>query len=292
MKVSIIMPTYNRANTISRAIKSIINQTYDDLELIIVDDGSVDNTKEVISEFDDKRIKYIYQKNSGACSARNAGIKISKGKYIAFLDSDDEWNINKLEKQIKFIEEKNAKVVFCNYFYEKAGKIQVAINKLKKDYLINLDLLDKNYITTGALFIEKELIIKKGMFDEDMPRYQDWELVLRLSNDNKIYFQNECLLTLHYQKESISSSTSLSKKIIALEKIYSKNSKLYELDKKSYSHLCWSIGLYNLCLGNLDYKNLETGVFHNGINVKRLFIYVLIKIGFRKLIVKEYLKNH
>ncbi len=115
MKISIVMPTFNRASTISRAINSIINQDYSNFELLIVDDGSTDNTKEIVDSFDDKRIKYIFQKNSGACKARNTGINKSSGEYIAFLDSDDEWDELKLMKQICFLKEKKADATFCNY---------------------------------------------------------------------------------------------------------------------------------------------------------------------------------
>jgi len=91
--VSVIIPTYNRAHTIGRAIKSVLNQTYQDFEIIVVDDGSTDNTEEVVKSFRDKRIRYIqHKKNKGAAAARNTGIKSAKGKYIAFQDSDDDDN--------------------------------------------------------------------------------------------------------------------------------------------------------------------------------------------------------
>ena len=92
-KVSIIIPTYNRANLLPRAINSVLNQTFKDFELIIVDDGSTDNTRKVVKEFEEKdsRIKYIWQENfGGPAKPTNTGLKISKGKYIAFLDSDNE----------------------------------------------------------------------------------------------------------------------------------------------------------------------------------------------------------
>ena len=90
--VSVIIPTFNRAHLIGRAIKSVLNQTYQDFEIIVIDDGSTDNTGEIIRSFTDKRIKYIkkYKKNKGISVARNIGIKVARGKYIALLDSDDE----------------------------------------------------------------------------------------------------------------------------------------------------------------------------------------------------------
>ena len=119
--VSVIIPTYNRAHLVGRAIQSVLEQTYKDFELIVIDDGSNDNTEYIIKEFQkkDKRIKYIaYKKNKGGSAARNAGIKSSKGEYIAFLDSDDEWLSEKLEKQIRLFSSMPAKVgvIYCGRY--------------------------------------------------------------------------------------------------------------------------------------------------------------------------------
>src|SRR5688572_11938068 len=110
---SVILPTYNRAHLISKAIESMLAQSYQSWELIIVDDGSTDNTKEVISGFSDARINYIYQKNSERSAARNNGIAHSRGRYICFLDSDDYFMTNHLENMHKAIEASGfAKAVF------------------------------------------------------------------------------------------------------------------------------------------------------------------------------------
>lgn len=99
--VSAIIPTYNRAHLVGRAIKSALAQTWQDLELIIVDDGSNDNTESLVNSFDDPRIRYIrHNVNRGVAAARNTGIKAAKGEYLAFLDSDDEWMTDKLERQL------------------------------------------------------------------------------------------------------------------------------------------------------------------------------------------------
>ena len=100
--VSVIITTYNRAHLVGKAIKSVLNQTFQDFELIVVDDGSTDNTEEVINSFNDTRIRYIRHKiNKGGNAARNTGLRNSKGEYIAFLDSDDEWLPEKLERQLE-----------------------------------------------------------------------------------------------------------------------------------------------------------------------------------------------
>ena len=103
MKVSVIIPTYNRAHLVSEAINSVLNQTYQDFEIIVVDDGSTDETCEKLRPYQDK-IKYVYVKNGGAAYARNVGMKIARGKYIAFLDSDDLYYPYKIELQADFLD--------------------------------------------------------------------------------------------------------------------------------------------------------------------------------------------
>ncbi len=102
MKVSIIIPTYNRAHLVKRAIYSVLNQTFKNFELIVVDDGSQDNTKEVLESIDDLRVKIIFQENRGVSAARNKGIYESSGDIIALLDSDDEWLEDKLKVHLRF----------------------------------------------------------------------------------------------------------------------------------------------------------------------------------------------
>ena len=114
--VSIIMPSYNTAQYITETIQSVIDQTYHNWELIIVDDCSTDNTDIVVGKIKDPRIRYIKnEKNSGAAVSRNRALREANGRWVAFLDSDDLWESDFLEKQIRFIKEKNATIVFASY---------------------------------------------------------------------------------------------------------------------------------------------------------------------------------
>ena len=114
IKVSVIIPTYNRGKLIGNSIKSVLNQTYKNLEIIVVDDGSTDNTKEEVEKIKDEKIRYIkLEKNGGAANARNIGIMNSTGRYISFQDSDDIMYPNKLEIQIKNLINKNSNLDFC-----------------------------------------------------------------------------------------------------------------------------------------------------------------------------------
>jgi len=248
--VSIIIPTYNRAHLIGQAIQT--NQTYQDLEIIVVDDGSSDNTEDVVRSLKDERIRYIrHEKNKGATAARNTGIKAAKGDYIAFQDSDDEWLPQKLEKQMNVFETVSPKVgvVYTGF---------LRIENDKKEYIpyswvtqkegdIHRELLKGNFIGTPVLLVRKECFEKAGMFDERLPRLQDWELVLRLSKYYDFKFVDEPLLKSPYMPDSISSSEKAW--IKALKLILSKHLDDFIEDKKSLAKYYFGIGIY-LCLNN------------------------------------------
>ena len=188
--VSVIIPTYNRAHLIGRAIQSVLNQTYQDFEIIVVDDASTDNAEEIVNSFDDKRIRYIRLKeNSGTSAApRNTAIRIARGKYIAFLDSDDEWLPEKLEKQIRLFETVFSKV---GIIYTDMWRINKNEKKkywhssriMPEDGIIYEEALNYRveFIGTATLAIKKECFGKAGLFDEKLPMYIDTELLMRMS---------------------------------------------------------------------------------------------------------------
>ncbi len=187
-KVSIIIPTYNGEKFINKTIESVVGQTYKDWELIIVDDFSNDNTKEIIKEWEkeDKRIRSIFlDKNSGGpAHPKNIGIENSKGEYVAFLDHDDEWMPEKLEKQIDFLKNKlndKYELVTCNFLID--------INGEKYKYITptyNLDsqlshILNGNFVhSCSSIIVRKKIIDSLGGFDESMKMSDDWDLYLRM----------------------------------------------------------------------------------------------------------------
>ncbi|HOC97311.1 MAG TPA: glycosyltransferase family 2 protein, partial [Candidatus Pacearchaeota archaeon] len=131
LKVSVIIPTYNGSNTILRAVHSVLNHTYSNFELIVVDDCSKDNTFEVVKSIEDERVKVLrHRNNKGGSAARNTGIKEAKGEYIAFLDDDDEWLSEKVEKQVKYLRSKDSslyKGVVCSYMILSGKKWRTVI---------------------------------------------------------------------------------------------------------------------------------------------------------------------
>lgn len=206
--VSVILPVYNREFTINRAIESVLNQSYADIELIIVDDASDDHTVEMIKQYDDSRIVLVQRKDRGGASkARNTGLKIAKGRYIAFQDSDDEWLPGKLVKQISYMKEENYKVTFTPY--QLIGeKMFIVPNTYKNmdDGMINTILKKENVIGTPTLVIEKEVIDSVGVFDESMSAWEDYELVIRIAKKYSIGCVKEILHHAYRQEQCVSNN--------------------------------------------------------------------------------------
>ena len=233
--VSVIIPTYNRAHLVGRAIQSVLDQTYQDFELIVIDDASTDNTEEVVKSFNDERIKYLkHDENKGVAAARNTGIKVARGEYIAFQDSDDEWFSQKLEKQMKVFEAASPEVgvVYTGFWrIESNKKIYIPSEKVaRKEGNIHAELLRGNFVDTPTAVVKKDCFAKVGIFDERLPRLQDWELFIRISKDYHFKCVDEPLLISYYQPHSISADQSAL--IRALKLILEKHFEDFKKDKR------------------------------------------------------------
>jgi len=222
-KVSVVIPTYNCAQYIAEAIESVLNQTYKDFEIIVIDDGSTDNTQEIIKPYLNK-IKYIYQQNSGPSAARNRGIKEANGEYIAFLDADDIWLPQKLELQIKFMETYfNIGLTFTDmsFFSDKKGIIKNSFlknmkifNKLCVQSLSSYEkkfsekifnaLIEENFIPTPSVIVKKQCFNKVGLFDETLFVVEDRDMWLRISLFYDVGFINKPLVLRRFHKKNIS----------------------------------------------------------------------------------------
>jgi len=188
--ISIITPIYNGQEFLAETIETVLMQTYTNWELLLVDDGSTDNTKNICKTYTDKddRIKYIYKTNGGQASARNFGIKNANGGWIALLDADDLWNIKKLEKQINaLIENPDASLCFTNTLAFQNSINNEVYNFDNKDYgLLNEDFFYKvfvsNNVSNSSLVINKQSIIESGLYNENenIRGSEDWDLLLRL----------------------------------------------------------------------------------------------------------------
>jgi glycosyltransferase involved in cell wall biosynthesis len=217
-KVSIIIPTFNRSDLLSRSIKSILNQTYKNWELIIIDDGSTDNTKEVVESFIklDSRIFYKYQNNSGGnASPKNLGLKICSGDYITFLDSDDEYLPEKIRLQLEIFETSNVK----NLGFVGCNNLRIFNDIIKTDIVkhrgnIYRHLLDHYFITTpGIIMLKKEVIKIVGNFDENIKFSNDTDFFIRVSKSGFGFdFVNEFLFKYYEHEKSFTNTFQLQNK--------------------------------------------------------------------------------
>lgn len=210
--ISVVIPTYNRACTIERCINSILNQTYKDIQIVIIDDNSQDDTENIIKNMNIDNLKYIKLKeNKGACYARNIGIENSDGQYVAFQDSDDEWFANKLEKQMQYIRKYDLDLVSCRMYqiFNDRKNIFPSQTKITRESIYR-----NNQISTQTILAKKECF-KNDKFDIELPRFQDWDLILRLLSKFKCEIMDDILVNAYIQDNSISKNPD--KAIKALE---------------------------------------------------------------------------
>ena len=195
MNISVIIPTFNRKETLKRAIQSVVMQSYTPYEIIVIDDGSNDGTKEWLKD-NFPNVKYIYQMNSGVSSARNKGIKFARGDWIALLDSDDEWLPSKLKDQAYEIElNPAAKFLHTNEIWIRNG---VRVNQMKKHkkyggYIFE-KCLDMCRISPSSVLIKKDIFDEIGMFDETLKVCEDYDLWLRFASKYPVHFLDQPLI--------------------------------------------------------------------------------------------------
>lgn len=202
--ISVIIPSYNRAETIRRSMDSVLNQSYRDIEVIVVDDCSTDGTLDVISGYTDNRLRCVrHKQNCGACAARNTGIEYARGEYIAFQDSDDEWFPDKLEKQIRALETSDSDIVFCRYVkYENGNECEGPLH-FSEGVLGRVDTL---YGIGTQTLLAKASVFQDIRFDIRMPRFQDLEWLIRAQDKYQIYCLAEPLVKYNLGEDSISAN--------------------------------------------------------------------------------------
>lgn len=212
-KISVIIPTYNRANLIERSIQSVLAQSYDNLEVIVVDDGSVDNTQDVVNAMKDERI--IYKKlpvNQGVSNARNVGAKLATAPLIAFQDSDDRWKENKLEKQMEYwCQHPEYSMIYTSYLFHTGSGETIIVPSEKTRSEVEGDifyfLLLRNTVGAPTMLMQKEIFLELGGFDTSYKSLEDWEFVLRFAKDYQIGFAEEALVDAYLSCGGVSSAT-------------------------------------------------------------------------------------
>lgn len=176
MKVSIIIPVYNGEETIEKSILSCVNQTYQNIEILVIDNASIDNTENIVKRFNDRRLKYIYISEKGRSRARNKGIELSSGELIQFLDADDELKKDKIEKSVNIITKENVNAVQCStmYYDSLRGTSSVHRPYCKEDFYEHLFI--SNSIPINSILLKKKICER---FPEDIEYCEDWMFFLR-----------------------------------------------------------------------------------------------------------------
>lgn len=215
-RVSIVLPVYNRADSIAASIDSVLRQTWQDFELLVVDDGSTDTTRDVISGIKDARIKLLSTpRNMGPSGARNIGIAQARGEWIAFQDSDDEWLPEKLDRQMERLAACDEKTVavYCgmavvgSVFRKEGARTKLRyipspdIPEVEGDILHSL--LRTSLVSTQMLVARRDVLQKIGGFDENLLALVDWDLSLRLAAEGQFAFVDEPLVLQRFSENSI-----------------------------------------------------------------------------------------
>lgn len=293
--VSVIITTYKRPLWIlKRAILSAYRQSYQNIEIIVVNDYPEDlnlasSIEKMINEFKNDRIKYIaLEKNSGACKARNVGIKASKGEYIALLDDDDEWLSEKIEKQLMGFISDDIGMVYSPYYNVEndniTKKVKICLSNKSGD--LSKQLLWRNCIGGCSMPIMKREVFEKcGFFDESFPALQDYEMWYRISQHYNINCINIPLTVRYLQNDSISNN-------------YMKKLDGYKLFIEKYKDdYLENPRAYNFCLNCIAKKMFENGKIKEGINIYKKAIHIKFFSIYNiekpfKGIIKFFLRKH
>ena len=240
---SVIIPTYDRADILGDSIRSVLNQTYEDLELIVVDDASTDETDEVVRGFNDDRIKYLrHTENKGAPAARNTGIAESEGDFVAFQDSDDVWSRTKLEKQLRVFRQtsNDVGVVYTGMVRIIDGErryIPYPSVEQTEGHVCR-SLSRQNFVPTQVATVRRECFDEVGYFDENVWPISDWELWIRISKRFQFKLVDEPLVTGEVRSDSISKNAR--EKVKARKRIVEKHREFF--DEASLARQLFYIG--------------------------------------------------
>ncbi len=276
--VSAVISTYKRSpEMVKRAAESVLNQTYKDIELIIVDDSPSDydlrDDVKNMAESLNGNVKYIrHEKNLGACAARNTGIQLANGEFIAFLDDDDEWLPEKIEKQIKKFVNEDVALVYCgNYTINSANNEKIISNtQYHNGYVFDILIFDNFISSCSYPLIRKSVIKELGGFDIKMPAAQDLELWLRIAKKYKIDYVPEPLVN-YYIHDGEKITKNHHKKVEALQRLLDLNMDYLKTNKKAYSFRILS-SIYSVM-----YVSKAKGFM---LAIKAFFIY---PYGFKKM---------
>ncbi len=296
IKVSVLLTTYNRSKLLIKAIKSVLNQTYDNFEVIVVDDASIDDTETILKKLivEDNRIKYVrHEENKGLSHARNTGLEFSQGQCIFFLDDDDEWlDKNKIQKQVdKYLNSTN-NGIFCssiNLLNQNKQNIKVEI---KEPLNLKEHILAKNSIIhTSTVMIPRKIIDEIGLFDVNLSRGIDSDMYRRIIlRDYKVFFdKNRMVLYREIGSDRITKNDTVDKKIKTIRDqkyILNKYSEHFDQFSKAKVYrykliLKYYLELYRMTKKNdyrVEAKHISLTILKEQFNIKNLLKYIYYSI--------------
>ena len=270
----------------AQQLRVFLNQTFQDFEIIIIDDASRDHTQDVVASFKDARIKLIrHQVSKGAAAARNTGIMSSNCEYIAFLDDDDEWFPDKLQMQIDLLEDSSPEVGGVS-----TNRLTIDRESGRAPYVWNaktpLDLSKENFIITSSILLRRKCFEKAGLFDENMPTDSDYDMWFRIAQIFSFEFIKDPLVNYTIHESSLTSNCK--KKIIGLNILFKKHDKYFKLNTKSYSRRYLNLGVLYCYNGEIQKgrKAFEQAIRLDPFEIRNYFNFCLSLLGaenFRKL---------
>ncbi len=263
MQFSVVIPSYNKRNTLRECIESVLNQSYSDFELLIVDDGSSDDSLEVARGFSDKRIRVIEKENGGVSSARNLGIKLSKNPWIAFLDGDDVWERNHLQTIVDLAKCEPLAMVFSTSFERFSSKESIVEKflsfKREFNHYIVEDLFEcwlrrMGVICSSSAVVHKSCFAKVGLFNQGLVRGEDTDLWIRLFRCFSIARTD--VVTVLYRVDSVDGNASVRKNCVRkFEVFYFKpNWFKWSWESRYYFHVIW--GHLKMFVARKEWRNL------------------------------------
>lgn len=247
-RVSVVMPTHNRGGMLERAVASVLAQTHSDLELIVVDDGSTDNTAAVLSSVDDARLVCIrLEQRSGAAVARNTGIRRARGELVAFQDSDDHWLPTKLARQLDVMTAGGSAVGAVGGRYligDQDASDQISAPRLEQGFGYEAELLDGRCLITPVWLIRRSVLDGLHLFDERMGCLEDWDLMLRLSQRTAMRAVPETVLIKYGAPDSLGGD--IDRRAPAMEEILRRHGQRFLAHPRRHAAFC--LELAYLCV--------------------------------------------
>lgn len=244
-RISVVLPTYNRAALLPRAVAGVLNQTHRNLELIVVDDASSDDTPVVLRRIDDDRLTVIrLDHNAGAPAARNRGIEAARGEFVAFQDSDDDWHPEKLERQLRALQNASDRAGLC--------VCSMKVHRGKETYHVRwrdqeLDctaaqrrIAGGSGLGTPCWLARREALGGREHFDETLPRMQDYEYALRITAECHLVLMSDVLVTAELQPDS--QSASADRYADAIDYICTRHADLFARHPAGHSHMIFRAG--------------------------------------------------